>query len=77
MAVKRVKAKRLPVGTVVSTDGRTRLQPTGRLVLTLVDRPGRCPWRIGPPGSLRFVASWRVQELIDDGAAVTTPAKGT
>lgn len=66
-------ARSLPVGTVVRVDAATHLSLTGEntTVLTRTDRPGRCPWR-----SARgvFVATWRVQLLINDGAAVTKPA---
>ena len=66
-------AAELPVGTVV-TAGQTHLsKPVGDqvTVLTKTDRPGCCPWRLGGPRSRRFVANWRVQDLINAGAAVS------
>jgi hypothetical protein len=71
----RFQAQSLPVGSVVSTDTPNTLVPNGRTVLTRVDRPGRCPWRLGPADSNRYVATWRVQDLINDGADVNRPAQ--
>lgn len=73
--VTRPNARMLPVGTVVTCDTPTCLMPTGRTVLTRVDRPGHCPWRLGPANSRHYVATWRVQDLINDGATVTRPAQ--
>lgn len=58
-------AAEMPVGTVVTFEGET---------FTKTDRPGRCPWRRGPGvASGRFVASWSVQQRINDGAEVSKP----
>lgn len=73
-AVPRAKAPDLPVGTVVRY-GPSTLVPDGDTVLTRIDKPGRCPWRIGGPNSKRFAATWRVQDLINDGASITRPAQ--
>lgn len=66
-------ARLLPIGTVVTTDNPPPSLPTGRTVLTRVDRPGHCPWELA--GSRRYVATWRVQDLINDGATVTRPTQ--
>ena len=73
MTVTLPTARLLPVGTVVTAAAST-LVDDGRTVLTRVDRPGRCPWRLGDARSSRFVATWRVQDLINDGADVARPA---
>lgn len=73
MSVERTNARMLPVGTIVRTG--PSILATPETVLTRVDRPGRCPWRLGPAGSNRMVATWRVQDLINDGATVTRPAQ--
>jgi hypothetical protein len=63
----RNNARTLPVGTVIRTHGEDPV------TLTREDRPGRCPWRCGPAGSRRYVATWHAQHLINDGATVTKP----
>jgi hypothetical protein len=73
-------AAELPVGTVVTAGPSHLSKPVGDqvTVLTKTDRPGRCPWRLGGPQSLRFVANWRVQQFIADGARVNAgPGSGT
>ena len=66
-------ARTLPVGTIVRTDNAPHLARAGETtaMLTREDRPGRCPWRSGRGV---YVATWRVQLLINDGATVTKPA---
>lgn len=60
-AARVLPAAELPVGTVVQA-GPNRYTKTGR--------SGRCPWRLGARVSLRFVANWRVQELLNAGASI-------
>ncbi len=68
------QAATLPPGTVITT-GPSVLVPDGPTVLTRIDKPGRCPWRIGGPSSKRYAATWRAQDLINGGATVTRPAQ--
>lgn len=67
-----VQARTLPVGTTVTVTGSDvpgfQTNPT---VLVRRDKPGRCPWQVGN----RWVATWRVQDLINDGAQVDRPAQ--
>lgn len=72
----RPRAKGLPIGTVVTVTGPNVLQPeAATTVLVRRDKPGRCPWRLGPlDKGGRWVATWRVQDLINDGAQVARPA---
>lgn len=74
MTVTLPNARTLPVGTVVTAKHST-LVLKGETVLTRVDRSGRCPWRLGPADSRRYVATWRVQDLINEGADVARPAQ--